>query len=110
MTQSADPNHGEIGKVEQVAAATTEYDAHMVVPRGPIFHTDMFIPLDAVTMRAGIDVFINVPKLVVGTMPGSEPPSRSDRRVKQGPRSEQVDKLYGSVAPSNSAGSTEETV
>ncbi len=100
-------DHGEIGEVERIVAATAEHEAHMVVPRGMIFHTDMFIPLDAVVKRAGTDVFINVPKLVVGTMPWSEPPSRSDRRLKQGPPSEQVDKLYGSRAPSSLAGSGE---
>ncbi len=100
-------DHGEIGEVEQVVPATAEHEAHLVVPRGMIFQTAMFIPLDTVVKRAGTEVFINVPKLVVGIMPWSEPPSRSDRRVKQGPLSTHVDKLYGSVAPSGSSGSTE---
>ncbi len=34
-------------------------------------------PLDAVVKRAGSEMFINVPKLLVGQMPWSEPPSRA---------------------------------
>ncbi len=100
-------DHGEIGEVERIVAASAEHEAHMVVPRGMIVHTDMFIPLDTVVKRAETDVFINVPKLVVGTMPWSEPPSRSDRRMKQGPPAEHVEKLYGSRSPSRLEGSTE---
>ncbi len=37
--------------------------------RGLIFKTDTYIPMDAVAKRIGTDVFINIPKLVVGTMP-----------------------------------------
>ncbi len=86
-------DHGEIGTVEQVVEATEETDGYLVVPRGLIFQTDAFIPLDAVVKRAGNEVFINVPKLLVGQMPWSEPPSRAERQAKRGPRGNDVDKL-----------------
>ncbi len=87
---------GEIGEVEKVVEATAEHEAYMVVPRGMIFETDTYIPLDAVVRRAGTDVFINIPKLVVPMMPWSEPPTRKERQEKQGPNASTVDKLYGS--------------
>ena len=93
-------DHGEIGTVDKVVKATEEAEGYLLVPRGLIFETDTYIPLDAVVKRSGTDVFINIPKLVVGTMPWGEPPSRADRRAKQGPRATEVDKLYGSRAPS----------
>ena len=93
-------DHGEIGTVDQVVAATDETDAHLVVPRGLIFEKDTFIPLDAVVTRAGTSVFINVPKLVIGKMPWSEPPIRSAQQAKRGPQANTVAKLYGSRSPS----------
>ncbi len=92
-------DHGEIGEVERVVGATAEHDAHLVVPRGLIFETDTYIPLEAVVRRAGTDVFINVPKLVVGKMPWSEPPSRRERSQMRGPSAGTVDRLYGSRSP-----------
>jgi ureidoacrylate peracid hydrolase len=93
-------DHGEIGTVEKVFEATEETEAYLLVPRGMVFKTDTYVPLDAVVKRAGTDVFINIPKLFVGEMPWSEPPSRTDRRAKLSPRSKEVDKLYGSRSPS----------
>ncbi len=93
-------DHGEIGTVQEVVEATAEADAYILVRRGLILKQDMYIPLDAVVKRAGTEVFVNVPKLVVGEMPWSEPPSRSDGQAKLGPRGEDVEKLYGSRAPS----------
>jgi ureidoacrylate peracid hydrolase len=93
-------DHGQIGTVEQVLEATNDAEAHLVVPRGPIFEQEMFIPLDAVVKRADTTVFINVPKLVVGKMPWDAPPSRADRQEKFGPRAAEVEKLYGSRSPS----------
>ena len=93
-------DHGEIGQVEEVVEATQETDAYMLVRRGLILKQDTYIPLDAVVKRAGTELFINVPKLVVGEMPWSEAPSQSDRRAKLGPRSQEVEKLYGSRSPS----------
>ncbi len=93
-------DHGEIGTVEEVVDATEETEAYLLVPRGLIFEKDTFIPLDAVVKRAGTQVFINVPKLVVGKMPWSQPPTPADRQAKLGPSDSQVDKLYGSRSPS----------
>jgi len=93
-------DHGEIGRIEKVVEATEEAEGYLLVPRGLIFKTDIHIPLDAVVKRSGTDVFINIPKLVIATMPWGEPPSRTDRRTKLGPRAKEVGKLYGSRSPS----------
>ncbi|MGI9179014.1 MAG: cysteine hydrolase family protein [Longimicrobiaceae bacterium] len=93
-------DHGEIGTVEEVVAATEEHEAYLRVPRGMIFEKDSYIPLEAVVRRSGKNVFINVPKLVVGSMPWGEPPTRKERREKLGPRAEAVEMLYGSRSPS----------
>ncbi len=93
-------DHGEIGTVERVVEATEETEGYLLVPSGLIFKTDTYIPLDAVVKRSGTDIFINIPKLVIGTMPWTEPPSRIDRQAKRGPRAKEVGKLYGSRAPS----------
>jgi ureidoacrylate peracid hydrolase len=98
-------DHGEIGTVDKVAEATADHEGYLLVPRGMIFKTDTYIPLDAVTKRSNTDVFINIPKLVVGEMPWGEPPTRSDRREKQGPPASRVEKLYGSRSPSVMEGS-----
>jgi ureidoacrylate peracid hydrolase len=93
-------DHGEIGTVDKVFEATEEIEGYLLVPRGMIFKTDTYIPLDAVVKRAGTEVFINIPKLFVGEMPWSEPPLRTERKAKFGSRSTEVDKLYGSRSPS----------
>jgi nicotinamidase-related amidase len=93
-------DHGEIGTVDKIVEATEETEGYLLVPRGMIFKTDTYIPLDAVVKRAGTDAFINIPKLFVGEMPWGEPPSRTDRQAKFGPCSTEVDKLYGSRSPS----------
>ncbi|CAN5664483.1 hypothetical protein BH23GEM6_BH23GEM6_27600 [soil metagenome] len=92
-------DHGKIGEVEEVVQATDEHEAYLLVPRGMIFEKDTYIPMDAVMRRAGATVFINVPKLVVGSMPWSEPPTAGVRQAKQGPPQETVEKLYGSRSP-----------
>jgi len=78
-------DHMEIGTVKEAVAATEEHEAYLLVPRRLIFTKDTYIPLDAVVKRSDTDVFINLPKLVVGSMPWSEPPTRADRKAKQGP-------------------------
>jgi len=93
-------DHGEIGTAERVVEATAEVEAHLIVPRGRIFHRDTFIPLDAVVKRAGTTVLVNVPKLVLGQMPWDTPPLRTDQQAKRGPRAGAVDQLYGSRSPS----------
>ncbi len=93
-------DHLEVGTVEQVVAATDDTDGYLIVPRGLIFHTDTYIPMEAVVRRAGTDVFINVPKIVVGGMPWSEVPLRAERQAMRGPRAGDVSHLYGSRSPS----------
>jgi ureidoacrylate peracid hydrolase len=94
-------DHMEIGTVERVVAAAGDVEAHLVVPRGMIFEKETYIPLHAVVKRAGTDVFINVPKLVVGKMPWSEPPAGRQQREKFGPPMSAVGNLYGSVTASS---------
>lgn len=74
------------------------------MPRGLIFTSDTYIPLDAVVRRAGTEVYINVPKILVGKMPWDRPPSRLERRSLFGPHAGEVKKLYGSRAPSVAEG------
>ncbi|MBA3603955.1 MAG: cysteine hydrolase [Parachlamydiaceae bacterium] len=104
VVQPGDTVHGsdggEIGKVEKVVEVTEETDSYLLVPRGLIFQTDTYIPLDTVVKRAGKDVFINIPKMIVGEMPWDKPPP--NRKEKYGPRSVEVGKLYGSRSPSSS--------
>ena len=92
-------DHGEIGKVERVVAASAGDAAHFVVPRGIIIDRDLYIPLDAVVNRIEDSVFINVPKLVVGKMEWSEAPRVENQNSKEGPAAARVDRLYGSVDP-----------
>ena len=91
-------DHGDVGTVEQVVQATADTEAHLVVSRG-IFRGNAYIPADTVVNRAGTDLFINIPKLVVGKMPWEEPPRRDTQLAKQGPKASTVGKLYGSRGP-----------
>jgi hypothetical protein len=47
--------------------------------------------------------FVNVPKLVVGKMPWDASPDQESHRAKTGPPAQQVERLYGSIGPSNDA-------
>jgi hypothetical protein len=96
-------DHGEIGKIDKVVEATEDKEGYLLVASGLIFKTDTYIPFDAVVKRIGTDVFINIPKLVLATMPWTEPATRSDNRQKQGPAASDVEKLYGSYSPSGSS-------
>lgn len=78
-------DHGDIGLIENVVEATPQTEGYLVVAGGWIFHTDIYIPLDAVVKRVGNDVFINIPKTVVAKMPWSQPPSRTARQARQRP-------------------------
>jgi ureidoacrylate peracid hydrolase len=89
-------DHMEIGTVEKVVAASPGTEAHLVVPRGLIFEKDMFIPMGAVVRRAGTDVFVNVPKMVVGKMPWDSAPEGDSQREKYGRPMSEVGNLYGS--------------
>jgi hypothetical protein len=91
---------GEIGKVAEVAMAGADREGYLLISKGIIFTTDMYIPMDAVVKRSGTDVFINIPKLVIGEMPWSEAPTKDMRREKQGPSDSEVNRLYKSINPS----------
>jgi ureidoacrylate peracid hydrolase len=93
-------DHGDIGTVKQLVAATPDIEAHLVVSQG-MLRDDLYIPAEAVVNRAGNELFVNVPKLVVGSMPWQQPPRREDQKQKQGPNASEVNKLYGSRAPSS---------
>jgi hypothetical protein len=93
-------DHGEIGKVDKVVEVTEDTEGYLLVPNGLIFKTDTYIPMDAVVKRIGTDVFINIPKLIIATMPWKEPTSKSDNHEKHGPAANEVEKLYGSYSPS----------
>jgi nicotinamidase-related amidase len=91
---------GEIGMVEKVVEATNETEGYLLVPRGLIFTTDTYIPLDAIIKRSGTNVYINIPKLFVGKMPWSNLPSALEVQSKFGEPANKVEKLYGSRSPS----------
>ena len=61
----------EIGTVKEVVPGDDEAEAHMVVPRGMIFSNHTYIPLDTVVRRAGDQVVVNVPKLVIAKCHGT---------------------------------------
>jgi ureidoacrylate peracid hydrolase len=89
-------DHLEVGTVKEVIGVGDGREACLLVPRGMIFQRDTYIPMDAVVKRSGTDVFINIPKIVVGKMPWSEPPTLSGQQEKRGPSAGQVSALYRS--------------
>ena len=93
-------DHGDIGEVKEVVEASSESAGHLLVPRGLVFERDTYIPLDAVVKRVARDVFINIPKLIVGQMPWDVPPSAGEQEAKRGPRAGEVARLYRSRQPS----------
>lgn len=94
-------DRGEIGEVEKVVQPEGGAPGHLVVPRGLVFEKETYIPLDAVTARIGNRVHINIPTLVVGKMPWSEPPTADATAEKAGPPAASVTHLYGSVGPTS---------
>ena len=99
-------DHGEIGTVKELVPASPETEGYLRVPQG-MLKSDLYVPLGAVVRRSGTTVFINVPKLVIGTMPWSEPPTLEAKQEKEGSPAESVDKLYRSRAPTAFSGSTQ---
>lgn len=93
-------DHGEVGTVEAVVAASGTDEGYLVVPLGLVFKRNTYVPLDAVTKRSGNEVFINVPKHRVAQMPWLTPPDSDVQRGKRGPRGADVAHLYGSRGPS----------
>jgi nicotinamidase-related amidase len=90
---------GEIGTVKEIVHGSGETEGYLLVPQGMIFTTNTYIPLSAVIKRSGTNVYINLPSLVVASMPWSEPPSHSETKAKFGPPEASVEKLYGSYEP-----------
>jgi ureidoacrylate peracid hydrolase len=99
-------DHAEIGTVDKVVPDSNGRPSYLLVPRGLIFKTDTYIPIEAVVKRSGRSVFINVPKLIISTMPWGEPPTQSDLQMKHGPPASQVGHLYGSRSPSHKSEDT----
>lgn len=89
-------DNGDIGTVNEVVQSAADTEGYIMVPRGMIFKTDTYIPLDAVTKRSENEIFINIPKLMVGEMPWKEAPTTEDRTAKQGPSASEVGNLYKS--------------
>jgi len=88
QVQEGDTIHGsdggEIDTVKEVVHSRSEGEGYILVPRGMIFKTDTYIPLDAVIKRNGTNVIINVPKIIVDKMPWTEPPTNTTLKEKQG--------------------------
>lgn len=93
-------DHMEIGTVKEVYPAA-DGTGYFLVPRGMIFKTDTYVPMDAVTKISGDNVFINIPKMVVDKMPWGDPPTKETFTEKQGPKAASVDKLYKSKSPTS---------
>lgn len=91
-------DRGKIGNVDSVVPAEGDTPGYFSVARG-LLEKDTFIPLDAVTHRAGDRVYVNVPKLIIGKMPWGETPTAAGTRAKHGPAADSVDALYRSHAP-----------
>lgn len=89
----------KLGTVQEVVEGDAERPGYVLVPRG-VFSRDTYIPLDAVVKVSDGQVFVNIPKLVVGDMPWDEPPTAASHRDKLGPPFNQVGALYGSRSPS----------
>ena len=92
-------DRGKVGEVAEVHLPGTETSGHLLVKQGLILDRDVYIPLDAVGRRSGDDVFINIPKLVVGKMPWDEPPTPERARDNLGPPARAVGRLYRTHAP-----------
>lgn len=92
-------DRGTIGEVEEVVAAEGGSPGHLRVTRGVVREKETYVPLDAVTHRAAGRVYVNVPKLVVGKLPWSEPPSSTSAAEKRGPRAAAAGQAYRSHRP-----------
>jgi ureidoacrylate peracid hydrolase len=96
-------DHGKIGKVAEVVDADEEHEGYLLVRRGTALGKNTYIPFDTIVRRAEHEVFLNVPKLVVGKMGWDEPPTHRQHRDKLGPAQEEIRQLYHSWSPSTSA-------
>ncbi|MEV8311674.1 isochorismatase family cysteine hydrolase [Streptomyces flavidovirens] len=93
-------DHGKIGTVAEVAEVDEDHEGYLRVRRGLVFSKDIFIPLDTIVRRTGQEVFINVPRLVVGKMGWETLPSHRDHQAKVGSAQGEVRHLYHSRSPS----------
>ena len=93
-------DHLVIGKVVDVVQATDTTDGHLRVRWGRVFRRTLYVPLDAVVRRSGHAVFINIPRLVVRTMPWRKPPRAAKRDELYGAPAAEVTRLYRTVSPS----------
>jgi ureidoacrylate peracid hydrolase len=92
-------DRGKIGEVDEVVAPQDGSPGHLRVPRGIVLEKDTYIPMDAVTHRSDGRVYVNVPKLVVGKLPWTEPPSAGSMAEKRGPAADAAGPLYRSHQP-----------
>jgi ureidoacrylate peracid hydrolase len=83
----------KIGEVEEVVTPDGDTPGYLRVPRGLIMEKETFIPVDAATHRADGQVYIDLPQLVVGKVPWTEPPSTEDLPMKYGTRRADVRRL-----------------
>lgn len=93
-------DHLVIGKVVEVVAPTNTVDGHLHVRRGRLIRKHFYIPIDAVTRHSGHDVFVNVPRIVLATMPWRRPPRARQRDAHYGEAASEVPRLYRSFSPS----------
>lgn len=92
-------DRGQIGTVDEVVPPRDGRPGYVVVQRGVIFEKELFVPLDAVTRRAGTSTFVNVPKLVVAKLPWDQRPTAEGTKSKFGPPAAEVGALYRTHAP-----------
>ena len=95
---SDDSEVGTVTKVVNDAAGL----GYLEVRQG-LLKSTVYVPLEAVVRRSGTDVFINLPTPIVASMPWTKPPTAAATSAKQGPPAAEVDKLYGSYAPTGRA-------
>lgn len=93
-------DHLKVGEIDAVVPQEGQIDAYVVISKG-LLGSEMYIPLDAVVKRSGTEVFINVPKIMVGKMPWSTPPTSDARQSKQGKPSGEIENLYRSYSPTS---------
>jgi ureidoacrylate peracid hydrolase len=97
-------DRGKVGVVEAVHLGADVEVPYLTVSTGIMgVGGTVHIPYEAVIRRISSEVFINLPKLVVGKMPWHDPPTREKQADKLGPPLASVSKLYGSIQPTHHA-------
>ncbi len=71
-------DNGEIGIIDEI---NDDSDGYIRISKGMIFKENLYIPYDAVVKRIGTDVYINIPKLIISTMPWSQPPLNNQPQI-----------------------------